>query len=144
MYVSEHRGSYGNSEELDDVILEDSDIVLFPISITRFEAMKAQEMLLEQGIKASVIHQVWIKPFVFEDNWKHLLNRSKYGGIVLDDDYVDGVGSALAHKMMLESDKKVHVMGLENKTAGFHKDVDNLPPTAEKICQQVRSIMKKG
>ena len=57
---------------------------------------------------------------------------------------MDGVGSALAHKMMLESDKKVHVMGLENKTAGFHKDVDNLPPTAEKICQQVRSIMKKG
>ena len=105
--------------------------------------MKAQKILLEQGVRVSVIHQVWIKPFAFEDKWKDLLNDSKYGGIVLDDDYVDGVGSALAHKMMMESSKKVHVMGLEDKTAGFYKDVDNLPPTAEKICQKVHSIISK-
>ena len=41
-YISEHRRSYENTKELHDVILEDSDIVLFPISITRFDAEEAR------------------------------------------------------------------------------------------------------
>ena len=43
--------------------------------------------------------------------------------------------------MMIESDKKVHTLGLEHRTAGFHKDVDNLPPSSEKIFNKVMEIV---
>jgi acetoin:2,6-dichlorophenolindophenol oxidoreductase subunit beta len=140
-YISEHRRSYDNTEELNDVILEDSDIVLFPISITRFDALEAEQMLREKGIKVSIINQLWIKPFTFQDHWKDCLTKSKYGGLVLDDDYEHGVASSIAHRMMLESNKKVHTLGLEHRTAGFHKNVDNLPPSPERIVNKVMDII---
>ncbi len=141
-YISEHRRSYDNTEdELYDIILGDSDIVLFPISITRFDAMEAVRMLMEKGIRASIIHQLWIKPFTFEDHWRECLNKSKHGGLVLDDDYEQGVASSIAHRMTMESDKKVHTLGLEHRTAGFHKTVDNLPPSAEQIVNKVMEII---
>ena len=140
-YISEHRRSYDNTEELNDVILEDSDVVLFPISITRFDAEEARKRLMDKGIKASIIHQLWIKPFNFKDEWKECLNNSKYGGIVLDDDYEQGAASSIAHRMMLKSDKKVYTLGLDNRTAGFYKDVDNLPPSPQKIVKKVEAII---
>ena len=143
-YISEHRGSYDNTKELKNVIHQESDIVLFPISITRFEAEKARKELEKQGLKVSVIHQLWIKPFVFKDEWKRCLNNSKYGGIVLDDDYEQGVASSIAHRMMIDSNKKVYTMGLQHRTAGFHPDKDNLPPISNHIISKIRNIINEG
>jgi len=143
-YISEHRGSYDNTKELKNVIHQESDIVLFPISITRFEAEKARKELEKQGLKVSVIHQLWIKPFVFKDEWKRCLNNSKYGGIVLDDDYEQGVASSIAHRMMIDSDRKVYTMGLQHRTAGFHPDKDNLPPISNHIISKIRNIINEG
>jgi pyruvate/2-oxoglutarate/acetoin dehydrogenase E1 component len=44
-YVSEHRASYDNKSEFKDIIFNKPDFVIFAISITRFEAQKAQEIL---------------------------------------------------------------------------------------------------
>ncbi|HBY67012.1 MAG TPA: hypothetical protein DEG69_04135, partial [Flavobacteriaceae bacterium] len=44
-YISEHRKSYDNEEELDNVIHPKADITLFPISITRFAAEEARRRL---------------------------------------------------------------------------------------------------
>ena len=140
-YISEHRRSYDNTKELLNVILEDSDIVLFPIGVTRFDAMVAREMLLDKGIKASIVHLLWIKPFEFFDEWREYLDNSKYGGLVLDDDYEQGVASSIAHRMMIKSKKKVYTLGLDHRTAGFHKDSDNLPPSPEEIVNEVKEIM---
>lgn len=141
LYVSEHRGSYLNTEEMPDIFHKDPDIVLFPISITRFEAVKAHKMLAEKGIKASIIHLRWIKPFSLRDRWRKEVLNSKKGAIVLDDDYVDGVAKSIAHDIMMGTHKPVWTMGLENRTAGFYKDVDNLPPSAEQITQRIINIM---
>jgi pyruvate/2-oxoglutarate/acetoin dehydrogenase E1 component len=141
IYFSEHRGSYGATDELPDILLEESDIVLFPISITRFAAVEAQKILAANGVKVSIAHQVWLKPFMFTDEWRQCLKNAKFGGIVLDDDYVDGIGKCLAHDMMMQTSKPVSVMGLESRTAGFHKSVDNLPPSPDKIVQAVKNMM---
>ncbi len=141
LYISEHRGSYNNTEELKDVILDESDVVLFPISITRFTAEEARKTLEKNGIRTSIIHQVWLKPYTILDSWRSCLNNSTYGGIVIDDDYTDGVPRSVAHKLMKGTDKFVDVLGLEDRTAGFHPDVDNLPPSAEKIVQKVMSLI---
>ena len=140
-YISEHRKSYDNNSEFCNTILNNSDIVLFPISITRFAAEEAKKELESIGLKVSIIHQVWIKPFVLEESWKHCLNNSKFGGIVLDDDYEEGVASSIAHRIMLETNgKKVNTLCLENRTAGFHPDVDNLPPSKEDIIRKVKEM----
>ncbi len=140
-YISEHRVSYDNANEFEDIILDESDITFFPISITRFEAEEARKILAYEGIKVSIIHQLWIKPFVFKNKWIKCLNNSKFGGIVMDDDYDHGVASSIAHRMMIKSTKKVHTLGLDHKTAGFHSKVDNLPPSSSKIINMVKKII---
>jgi len=139
-YISEHRKSYDNKEELGNTIHEFADITLFPISITRFAAEKARLVLERCGLKVNIIHQLWIKPFVFPDEWRKSLLDSKYGGIVLDDDYEEGTASSLAHSMMMHVNKKVRTMCLKGKTAGFHPSVDNLSPTAEQIICEIKEI----
>ena len=140
-YISEHRKSYDNTDELKNVIRKDSDIVLFPVSITRFEAVKAKAILQKQGLKVSIIHQLWIKPFNIQPEWIKTLENSRYGGLVLDDDYEQGVATNMAHKLMLKSSSPVDVLCLRNRTAGFYPSVDNLPPTAEEIVAKVRSMI---
>ena len=105
-YISEHRRSYDNKEELEDIIHENADFTLFPISVTRFDSIVAKEKLEQMGYKINIIHQLYIKPFIFKDRWQKALNNSKYGGLVLDDDYVDGVAKNIACEMMLNLIKK--------------------------------------
>jgi transketolase C-terminal domain/subunit len=140
-YISEHRKSYDNTEETTDTVYEDPDIVLFPISVTRFAAEEARSDLESLGYRVSIIHQIWIKPFVIEPYWMDTLSNSRFGGIVLDDDYVQGTCTKIAHKLMLESGKPVHAMGIKNRTAGFFPSVDNLPPSSEEIVIRAISIM---
>lgn len=139
-YVSEHRKSYDNTEEFKNEILQDADFVLLPISVTRFAAVEAKKMLEQMGYRVSIVHQVWIKPFLAKDEATVALKFSKFGGILTDDDYVQGVATSMAHQLMLSSKKAVEVLGLEDRTAGFHPSVDLLPPNAEQIVNKALSL----
>jgi hypothetical protein len=140
-YISEHRGSYGQTEDLNDIHFDDPDFVLFPISITRFAAMEASRMMLLEGCKVAVYHQVNLKPYVIEDRWIDSLICNS--GLVLDDDYSDGVASTIAHKLSAASGSIVYSMGLDDRTAGFSKSKDNLPPNAQEICSFIRTYYEK-
>jgi len=141
-YVSEHRKSYDNTRELEDFVHEEADITLLPISVTRFAAEEARETLEKMGYRVSIVHQLWIKPFASKDKSVDALARSKVGGIVLDDDYEQGVASSLAHQMMIGSKKEVHTLCIENRTAGFHPDVDVFPPNKDKIVEKALSMLR--
>jgi hypothetical protein len=101
---------------------------------------KLLKLTEQEGIKLNIIHQLWIKPFHVMDSWRTGLKNSKYGGLVTDDDYVEGVASSIANEFNLATNKKVYTLGLEPRTAGFHPLVDNLPPTAEKIFIKLKQI----
>ena len=139
-YVSEHRKSYDNTEESENIIYPVADFTIFPISITRLEMKKLVQLAEQEGIKLNIIHQLWIKPFIVENSWKVALDNSKYGGLVTDDDYVEGTASSIANELSLATGKRVYTLGLEPRTAGFHPTVDNLPPTAEKILEKLKQI----
>ena len=143
-YISEHRGSYGNSRELNDIIYDRPDLVLFPISITRFEAQNVAVKLKSIGIKVNIHNILWIKPFKVKTKWKKSLSLSKYGGLVLDDDYSDGVARSIAHRLNLETGKKVYTLGLDDRTAGFSKSTDNLPPSENKIKDFIKKIINNA
>ncbi len=140
-YVSEHRASYDNKDELNDFFFEEADIIIFAISITRFEAQKVKNALEKEGLKIGVANILWIKPFEIKKEWLSTLKNSKYGGIILDDDYESGVSSDMAYKLMKLSNKSVEVMGLKNKSAGFSKQSDNLPPKKEEIIKKIKKII---
>lgn len=143
IYVSEHRGSYDNTKELNDIIYDKSDLVIFAISITRFEALKAQEILKNENINISVVNMFWIKPYKITEKHIKTLKNSKFGGLVIDDDYEDGIAKSIANDLNNISGKSIKTLGLKNKTAGFHPDVDNLPPNAEQIYKLIKKIIKK-
>ena len=142
-YVSEHRGSYGNKNNLPNIYFKNPEITIFAISITRFEAIKAQKILLEHGIKVALIHILWIKPLKVSKKSLDCLKNSKFGGMVIDDDYRDGVAKNIANDLSLKSKKLVTSMGLKDRTAGTGKNLDNLPPSAIEIVKEIKKILKK-
>ena len=140
-YVSEHRGAFGNSKELPNISYEFPDIVLFPISITRFEAQAAAlELFKEEGLKVAVHHIFKIKPFEPSHQSLKDLSNAVFGGCVLDDDYVDGIAKSLAFDLIFTTNSKMSVLGLANKSAGFDSRVDNLPPQKNQIKEHIKKI----
>jgi pyruvate/2-oxoglutarate/acetoin dehydrogenase E1 component len=141
VYISEHRKSYDNKSEFSNITEENPDVVLFPFSITRFESELARQELSNQGIKTSIFHQVWINPLKIDDYQIENLKKSKYGGIVLDDDYPNGIAKQIAYELMLKSGKPVYVLCIDEKVAGFQPHNDNLPPSKEKIISFVKKLL---
>ena len=91
-------------------------------------------ILLRQPSHEHVIHhgtEVWVEVL----HWSWCL--------LLDDDYESGVGSDMAYKLMKITKKNVEVLGLKNKSAGFSKQSDNLPPNKNDIVKKIFKIIKK-
>ena len=88
----------------------------------------------------NICHILWIKPFLIRDEWRDAIRNSKFGALVLDDDYEEGVASSIAHRLMLDSKNDVHTLALRHRTAGFHPSVDNLPPSKEEIMIKIKEI----
>ena len=98
------------------------------------------DLAKQENISLNIIHQLWIKPFIVKDSWKIALDNSKFGGLVTDDDYVEGTASSIANELSLATGKRVWTLGLESRTAGFYANVDNLPPSAEQIIKNLKNI----
>ena len=140
-YISEHRKSYDNTLEFKDTFEnKNPDFTIFPISITRFEMQKLIDILKENNIKINIFNLVWLKPLKISDEAINSLNNSKYGGLVLDDDYQSGCQSHIANCLSVSSNKIVRCLGLEDKTAGFYNKVDVLPPNAQRIADYLLNI----
>ena len=93
-------------------------------------------------LKIGLINILWIKPFKIKKKYMESLNISKYGGIVIDDDYEDGVAKSIANNLNIKTNKPIYTMGLKNKSAGFHSHEDNLPPNANEIVKKIIKIIK--
>tara|TARA_B100001123_G_C15287832_1_gene1016281 strand:- start:446 stop:1372 length:927 start_codon:yes stop_codon:yes gene_type:complete len=141
-YVSEHRKSYSYKLNFKNVIRKKLDMILMPISITRFEADKAMKKLNEMGFKIGIIHLVNLKPFKLKRSWINAIKSTKFGILMTDNDYTDGILRTLAHKITDNTGKSPYVMGLRDKSAGHTEINDNLPPNSFQIIQQVKKIMK--
>tara|TARA_Y100000590_G_scaffold50972_1_gene53675 strand:+ start:118 stop:1029 length:912 start_codon:yes stop_codon:yes gene_type:complete len=144
LYVSEHRKSYDNKEELNDIIPKKCDLIIFAISITRFDALVACNKLKKMGYNVGIANILWIKPFKVKSNWIKKLSKAKYGGLVIDDDYTSGIAESIAYKLMHLSNKKVSTLGLKDRSAGFSKKTDNLPPKPKDIIKKILDIIKNN
>jgi len=141
-YISEHRASYSNKKEFKNIIKNDLDLILMPISVTRFSADSVVSSLSKLGKKVGIIHLVNLKPFDLKKEWIKAIKTSKHGVLMTDNDFNDGILRTLAHKITEKTNKKVHVMGLNDRTAGHHFNVDNLPPDQTSIKSKILDIIK--
>lgn len=147
VYLSEHRGAYENAEELrstgDEFWKRGSypQVTIFPISITRFAAISAAEEVLTNEAKPVAIHHVSaLKPFDPSPEALVDLKTSRFGGIVLDDDYPGGVASDIAMQLHALTGARMRVLGLPDRTAGFGPGMDVLPPDKERIKQFIKEL----
>lgn len=140
-YVSEHRRSFPIDYEMEDIIHPQADLTIFAISSTRLNAVEAVAELEKEGIRANLIHLLWLKPFAVSEKMRTALSRSRMGGLVVDGDFENGAAKCIAYDLMRESGARVAVLGLEERTAGFAPRLDNLPPPPQKIVKKVKEIL---
>ena len=140
---SEHRGAFPYDGKLSNILVEDCELAIVAISITRFSAAEAVSILNKKNIKVSLIHLWKIKPLEVENSAIENIKSSKNGFLVIDDDYEEGIASSIGLKISTMTGKKFDVLGLESRSAGFSKVTDNLPPGAEKIIEKISIFLTK-
>ena len=144
MIVSEHRDSFSNTEELEDIVHPEAVVTLYAISATRFAAKKAAEQLATEGILCNVVHIVWLKPFTADERLVLPLLHSKHG-IVIDAGYeTAGASQAIAYQLTQKTGIPVKALGLEDCTKCLCPPLKNEIPTPDKIAGLVRSMLTVG
>lgn len=143
LYVSEHRKSFAIDYEMEDRIQENVDITILAISSTRLNAIEAIKSLEKENVQCNLIHLFWLKPFVAAEKIINAINNSRFGALILDGDFENGILKSLAYDISQNVKKPISIMGLEERSAGFAPQCDNLPPTADKIYNRVKSIINQ-
>ena len=148
IYCSEHRRGWEVDFEIEDIIQPEADITLFPISSTRLNVLELLDIIKDSGIRCNVINILWLKPFSLNNKDEKILNalkNSKYGGLVIDGDHINGVAKNIAFDLMHQYYKndlrKVYALALDERTAGFSPHLDNLPPQPNKIYDKIKEII---
>lgn len=141
MIVSEHRASFTNIDELEDIVVDDAHITLYPISATRFEAIKAAEDLAKEGIRCNVIHLLWLKPFHIDERMMQPLRQSKRGLVIDVGHEIAGASQSIAYELTQSSGIPVKALGLQDKTKCLCPPLQNKYPDAEMIATTIRSML---
>lgn len=143
MFVSEHRGSFQNKNELPDIVIDDADITIYAISLARFNAVRAAEILKQRGIKCNVIHIMRLKPLVITERLLRPLERSG-AGIVVDAGFeIAGASQSIAYSLMSKTGFPVKALGLHDKSVGVASGTENVTPDAHRIARVVAEIYEE-
>lgn len=139
---------YGEGSEFEigkaNVLREGTDITIIACGIMVAEALKAAQILQEQGISAAVIDIVTIKP-IDEDT---IVEYAKKTGAVVtaeNANIIGGLGSAVAEVLSKKNPTRMGFVGINDQFGevgdeGYLRQRFEL--TAEKIVQTVKSTIK--
>lgn len=142
MLVSEHRRSYRNTEELPDQIDPEADVTIYAMSAGRFSALEAMETLRAEGIRCSIVHVVWLKPFALTDSVLDPLRQSGRG-LVIDSSFeIAGAARSIAYDLMTATNCPVRALGQADRSPGVARHLENGTPDAHRIAEAVRELVK--
>lgn len=144
MLVSEHRRSYKESIEFKDEINKASQLTLFLISASRFEANKIKEKLKKKGIQIDIFHILWLKPFIIKKKYIESLKKTKIG-LVVDSTYeICSVSEHISIKLMQKANiNKVFNYGMKDKSPGCSPSLLNGTPNSDMIAKKIIKLIKK-
>ncbi len=142
MFVSEHRSSFQNTEELEDKVHKKADITLYGISYPRFALEETAKMLAEDGIVCNIVHIMWLKPFEITDRLLEPLKRTNLG-LVIDNSFeICGAARSIAYELSDASGYPVKALGLLDKTKCLCKPYRNEAPDSKLIFETVKKIIR--
>jgi len=141
MYVSEHKVSFDNSDELPDIIKEKARITIYAIGATRFSAVDAIKKLEADGIICNLIHVYKLKPMVLGEREIAPLKRTGKG-LVIDAGFeICGAARDLAYALFDSADVHVKALGLKDASKVLSPNRTNAYPDREKIFNMVKDIV---
>jgi len=141
MFVSEHRRSFMQKDEMPDIITVDADITIFAISAARFNAIEAIKMLEEDGIKCNVVNVVWLKPSSLSPRLLEPLKASGPGLVVDSDFEISGAAQSIAYELMLATGMPVRALGAQDRSVGVARHLENGTPTPSMIVSAVMEMV---
>jgi pyruvate dehydrogenase E1 component beta subunit len=141
MLVSEHRHSFQNTEEMEDVLHDTADITLYAISSPRFAVGEAAKLLEKEDITCNIVHIAWLKPFEITQRHLEPLKRSQLG-LVIDASFeICGASRSIAYELSQASGYAVKALGLLDRTKCLCPPYQNKAPDAAAICESVREML---
>lgn len=141
MLVSEHRSSFQNTREMEDVLSKNADITLFAISSPRLAVNEAAEMLEKEGITCNIVHIFQLKPFEIEERYLEPLRQSKLG-LVIDSSFeICGAARSLAYELADVSGYPVKALGVSDHTKCLCPPYQNKAPEAGTIRDKVKQVL---
>jgi len=143
MLVSEHRGSFGQKEELANIIIPDADITIYAISMARFSVLEAVKSLEKEGIKCNVIHLFWLKPLALSEQMMDPLRQSQLGLVVDPDFEIAGASQSVAYELMTRTGFSVRALGAEDRSVGTAENQENTTPKPDKIVKVIKELVRQ-
>lgn len=141
IYVSEHRRSFPLDREMPDRRQDAPHATVLAIGAARLNAEEAVGQLRSEGIRVDLLHLFWLKPFTVTAAMRESLARSGLGLVVDADFEIAGPSRSLAYELMHATGMPVHAFGLDDRTAGFAPQCDNVTPTPPRIAARVRELL---
>lgn len=146
VFASEHRLSFNNEDEIVDVIVDNPDIVVLAISASRFNAVKAVNIINtgSTDINVAFYNICSLKPLKYNGSALDALSRAKIG-VVFDCDFtLAGASEHVAYKLMYEVEScTVIAKGLDDRTAGFSPQSDNKTMSVDDMVRYIIDIEKR-
>ena len=141
-YVSEHRKTYSNFNSFKNIFCKKPKITIILNSITRHSAKDIEKYFKKRIKQIAIIHAYKIKPFILSKKEMEQIKKTSKSILICDDDYIEGIPSLIAAKIMNINFKvKIYMLGLPDKTAGHHPKVDVLPPSSTQIIKKIEKII---
>jgi pyruvate/2-oxoglutarate/acetoin dehydrogenase E1 component len=139
--IGEHRLAFPIVGELQDLIKTDSKITILSIGSARLNAVKAHEMLEQDGISVDLFHLFRLQPLAWPEGLLQSISRTGIC-LVVDSDYSDwGPSENLCFKLSKLVESKNEVLGIPRKSAGFSPQTDNLAPSPRQIFESVKNLL---
>ena len=142
VYVSEHRRSFGLTDEMRDHVRPDARITIIAISAGRLNALEAVQTLEQEGIGADLFHQVWLKPFTPTRELVASLQKTGLGLVVDTGFELCGASQAIAFDLMHRAGVPVHAFGIEDRVCGAAPVVENITPSAARIAERGTRLVR--
>jgi pyruvate dehydrogenase E1 component beta subunit len=142
MFVSEHRHSFNQIENINDIIFPDAQITIYGIGYARFNILKAIEILNRDGIKCNFINLVWLKPLKLNEEKVNPLFKTRRGLIVDSGFEIAGASQSIAYELMKKTKIYVEALGAEDKPVGVSEKYENGTPSVEKIINKVKELLR--
>jgi len=141
MMCSEHRDTFTNTKEIDNILIKDTDITICAISATRLEAIEAIKELTEKNITSSLVNIFVLKPFSLDKDTIDTLKSSKHILVVDTGHETAGASQAIAYEIGKKTNKFIHILGINDKTKCLCEPFQNRYPNKQSIINKVKEIL---